>query len=131
MTTKAISVKCMRVENAAYYGIPLNELVRLDLEDYLLGVVPAEVGNAPLEAAKAQAIAARTYAMPFVLNGNAISDQSSTHQAYRALRSTDAAYARAHAGVKETAGMVLTYDGKILPTCSYCASNGGRTVSAL
>ena len=37
----------------------------LDMEDYLKGVVPSEIkaSSCPMEAQKAQAIAARTYAM--------------------------------------------------------------------
>lgn len=42
----------------------------------------------------------------------------------------DAAYGRAHQGVADTAGEVLCYDGNVLATCSYSASNGGRTTSS-
>ena len=130
MLAKMIEVKCTREENAAFHKVPVNSIVRMEFETYLKGVVPAEVGNAPLECAKAQAIAARTFAMPYVRKGDPITDQSSGHQAYRAPRAVDPAYARAQAGVEGTKGMVLTYDGKVLSTCSYSASNGGRTTSA-
>lgn len=42
----------------------------------------------------------------------------------------NAVYSNAHAGAVATAGEVLFYDGKALATCSYSASNGGRTVSS-
>ena len=45
-----IIVKLSRQENIKYYGS--NE-IEIDIEDYLLGVVPSEIGNAPIEACKA------------------------------------------------------------------------------
>lgn len=125
-----IKVKLTRQENAGYFGVPVGAVVEMDMEDYLLGVVPAEVGNAPLECCKAQAVAARTYALPYARKGDAISDASSVAQAYRAPRGVDSAYATAHRGVTDTVGEVLYHDGKLITTCSYSASNGGRTTSS-
>ena len=48
-----IKVKLSRTENISYYGA--NE-IEIDLEDYLKGVVPSEIGNAPIEACAAQAV---------------------------------------------------------------------------
>lgn len=49
------------------YGQPdssLDVVIKLDLEDYLLGVLPHEMPSSwPLEALKAQAVAARSYAL--------------------------------------------------------------------
>lgn len=119
-----IKVKLTRQENTTALKLPLNSVIVLPIEEYLLGVVPAEVGNAPIEAAKAQAIAARTYALNLIKNGATILDQP-PHQAYRYLRSIDKAFANAHAGVKATAGMVLTYSGKMIDGAYYSDSNGG------
>lgn len=59
----------------------------MDFEEYVATVVASEIGNAPIEACKAMAIAARTYAVARgVLNGKVISDNASTAQAYRAVR---------------------------------------------
>lgn len=60
-----IRIRLTRDENLKHYKVPVNTVITLDIEQYLKGVVPAEVGNAALECCKAQAVAARTYAMPF------------------------------------------------------------------
>lgn len=60
-----IRVKLSRDENLKHFGVATGSIVTMDSETYLMGVVPAEVGNAPPECCKAQAIAARTYAMPY------------------------------------------------------------------
>ena len=124
-----IQIKLTRAQNAAHYKVPVGTVVTVPFETYLLGVVPAEVGNAPLEACKAQAIAARTYALPYLRNAAAISDASATAQAYRVERASDPAYNNAHHGVIDTAGLVLYYDGRPLKSCPFSKSNGGRTTS--
>ncbi len=96
------------------------------LEDYLLGVVPAELGLPHLEAQKAQAIAARTYAVANI-NGYGTKgfDMVPTvwSQVYRGVSIETAMGTRA---VRETAGMVATYNGK--PIMAYFTSTcGGRT----
>jgi len=57
-----VKVRITREDNAVFYNKPINSFVEIPMEDYLMGVVPAEIGNAPVEAAKAQAIAARSIA---------------------------------------------------------------------
>ena len=78
-----IKVKLTRSENLDYYG---KDEIEIDIEEYLKGVVPAEVGNAALEACKAQAVAARTFALYRYQSKGSISDKSSTDQAFRASR---------------------------------------------
>ena len=96
-----------------------------DVEDYLLGVVPYEMGDSfPLEALKAQAVAARTYALS---RRNAAQEydvvDNTNDQVYRGKGSDNPVSERA---VHETEGMVGVYKGK-LATCYYTASNGGQT----
>jgi len=124
-----IKVKLTRKTNADYYHAAKGDVVSIPFEQYLLGVVASEIGVAPLEACKAQTIAARTYALPYLTKGVPISDASSTAQAYRAERAVDPAYENAHRGVKATAGLVLYYDGKPLTSCPFSKSNGGREIS--
>ena len=124
-----VRIKLTREENAVFHKVKVGDVISLTMEQYLLGVVPAEIGNPPLEAAKAQAIAARTYAYSRVKNGATI-DDTTTYQAYRAPRSTSTAYASAHRGVRETSGQMLYYDGAPIQTAVYSASNGGQMVSA-
>jgi stage II sporulation protein D len=85
---------------------------QVDLEEYVKGVVPAEVNSAwHLEMLKAQAVAARTYALyQQMLSANREYDVVATvqDQVYRGKQGIDAAVLRA---VEETRGLVLTYQG--------------------
>lgn len=96
------------------------------LEEYLLGVVPAELGLPNLEAQKAQAIAARTYAVANVgYYGTQGFDMVPTvwSQVYKGVSIENAMGTRA---VRETAGKIATYNGK--PIMAYFTSTcGGRT----
>ncbi len=85
--------------------------VTMALDDYVKGVVPAEMpASWPTEALKAQAVAARTYAVAYTQSGKAICT-TSTCQAY-----TDARYANTNAAVDATSGQVVTYNGNIVST---------------
>ncbi len=126
-----IQVRLTRQENATYYGAQVGDTVAVPLEDYVAGVVASEIGNSALEACKAQAVAARTYARPYYSTGRAITDASSTHQAFRAARMDAVMYPHAVQAAKDTAGQVLGYDGRVVDTCVYSASNGGQTVSSV
>ena len=121
-----IKLKLTLQENIDYYQ---SELIDIEIEEYLLGVVPAEIGNAALEACKAQAIAARTFAFIKHSNGKQLSDKSSTDQAYRVSR-VSSKYPNALLAVEETAGQVLFYNNELLLTCPYSSSNGGRIKSS-
>jgi stage II sporulation protein D len=99
------------------------------LEDYLLGVVPAELSLPQLEAQKAQAIAARTYAVANVgTYGTKGFDMVPTvwSQVYKGVSIESPMGTRA---VRETRGIVATYQGK--PIMAYFTSTcGGRTESS-
>ena len=101
--------------------------VELDMEEYLVGVVAAEIGNAPVAACAAQAVAARTYAMSKIKSKGYVTDNSSIDQAFRAERLHG--YSNARKGVNNTAGRYLTYNGKLI-SAVYSENNGGMTVSA-
>lgn len=83
---------------------------QVDLEEYVKGVVPAEVNSAwHPEMLKAQAVAARTYALyQQMLSAAREYDVAATvqDQVYRGKNGIDAAVLRA---VDETRGLVLTY----------------------
>jgi len=73
-----MKVKITTQENMKYYGCEKNTVVEVDLEDYVTCVVAGEIGNTKLEACKAQAVAARTFAIARgVLDGKVISDSAS------------------------------------------------------
>lgn len=120
-----IRLMVTRVENQQYFGVDHGAVVNVDIEDYLCGVVAAEVGEGPMESAKAQAIASRTLAMLNI--ETTLTDESSKFQAFRASRID---WPVAVQAVRETAGKVLHHEGKVLRTCSFSASNNGRTTSS-
>lgn len=102
-----------------------------DMESYLRGVVPSEIGNLDpslLEAMKVQAIAARTYAVVKLKDtGRArrAYDLESTEadQVYRGVSVETPPGDRA---VKETCGQVVTFKGTPVQAY-YCACCGGHT----
>lgn len=125
-----ISVRITRDENAEFFGVEVGDVVQVPFEQYVATVVACEIGNALIEACKAQAVASRTFAVSKgVLDGKTISDASSSDQAYRAARLASGLYPNAEQGTKETVGQILTYNGTPI-NAVYSACNGGRTVSS-
>ncbi|WP_449540117.1 SpoIID/LytB domain-containing protein [Ferdinandcohnia sp. Marseille-Q9671] len=105
-----------KVENKRYVR-PVNQL---PLEDYLKGVVPLEVFPSwNIEALKAQALAARTYAVSHI---NEEMDDTTFYQVYGGY----AWNARTTRAVEATKGQVITYHNKLVDAF-YSASNGGMT----
>jgi stage II sporulation protein D len=102
----------------------------LPLEDYVRDVVNAEVGTTwDMEALKAQAVIARTYALyQKSLNGGGNYDITSSvlHQVYKS-NSIDA---RISYAVKDTEGEVLLYDGKLIEAF-YHSTSCGKTESSI
>ena len=100
-------------------------VLSVHVEDYLLGVVPYEMSDSfPLEALKAQAVAARTYALrsqdpsqPYDLV------DTTNDQVYRGyLPGND----KTEQAIRETRGVCGFYRDQ-LAQCYYSASNGGQT----
>lgn len=104
----------------------------VDMEDYLKGVVPNEMSDSwPLEALKAQAVCARSYAY------NSINKHSSYHfdicngtdcQVYYGYGGKGVNNVNAAQAVEETAGVYATYNGKPIEAF-YSASHGGASES--
>lgn len=96
------------------------------MEDYLLGVVPSELSLPQIEAQKAQAVAARTYA---VANKNGYGldgfDMLPTvwSQVYKGVSIESKMGSQA---VRETSGVVATYKGVPI-NALYTSTCGGRT----
>jgi stage II sporulation protein D len=94
------------------------------LEEYLLGVVPCEMpSNWPQEALRAQAVAARTFAVSRMIDHlydsyDVYDDQSA--QVYLGVRGESKAASQA---VRDTAGQILTYQGA--PIVAYFFSDAG------
>ncbi len=107
----------------------LNVVDRVDLEEYLYGVVPAEMGPKrfdELEALKAQAVAARTYALAhkgeFQAEGYDICATPKC-QVYAGVSAEDPL---STAAVDATRGLVLESEGK-LADALFVSTCGGRT----
>jgi len=106
---------------------------RMDIEEYLLGVVAGEMKPGwPLNAYAAQAIIARTFTMEFLSRGGTrkihntdISTDEKEAQAYNAANITPTI----RQAVKMTKGLVLTYKNRYVKGW-YSASCGGRTALA-
>ena len=121
-----IKILLSRQENIKYYG---STTVEIDIEEYVRGVVPSEIGNAALEACKAQAVAARTFAFIKHSCGKQLTDKSNSDQAFRVSR-ISSQYSNALQAVEDTKGEVLYYNGKLINSCPYSQSNGGRIKSS-
>ena len=102
----------------------LRPILTINVEEYLLGVVPYEMSEYfPLEALKAQAVCARTYALS-KLGSNRDYDVVDTTNA-QVFKGVNYSYTNAIRAVQETAGVVGTYKGQ-LAICYYSASHGGQ-----
>jgi stage II sporulation protein D len=109
-------------------GTKLDAVNDVPLEQYLAGVVPREMPAAwPAEALKAQAVAARSYALAHRLTGKPYDLYADVRsQVYGGIRGEDA---RATAAIAATAGQVMLHGGKVVDALFHSTS-GGRTVSA-
>ena len=96
----------------------------MGLDDYLQGVVPAESpASWPAEALKAQAIAARTYAITTAKSDGFDHYADTRSQVYKGVGIETAA---TNAAVAATRGQIVTYDGRPVVTYFFSTS-GGRT----
>ncbi len=97
----------------------------LPMEHYLYGVVAHEMNDSwPIEALKAQAVAARSYAAGY---SGRYSDydivDNTNDQVYKGYKASNK---NVIAAVDATRGQIAMYNGKIA-RCYYAASNGGQT----
>lgn len=111
------------------HGVNLQLINIVHMDDYLKGVVPPElgkVGKSEIEAVKAQAVAARTYAMshlsqypdePYDMKSD-VSDQ-----VYHGVRVEKSLVSKA---IDQTRGYVIKYDDKLI-NAYYHSTCGGST----
>ena len=108
-------------------GQDLRVLNIVGIEDYVKGLLPYEMSNAwPIEALKAQALCARTYAMSKLGAHGSAGFDLCTSEHCQVYRGTGAANATTDRAVDETAGEYITYDGKLCETY-YSSCDGGAT----
>ena len=111
------------------YDVAERDYKRLNIEDYVMGVLAGEMRNDwPMEALKAQAILARTFVLKFIsekqskYDGADISTDISEAQAY----APDQINERIEKAVSETRGQVLSAGGE-LPYAWFHSHSGGKT----
>lgn len=128
----------LHVNDAPYRGVmeihPSGESIlvinELKLDEYLLSVVPSEIPSSwPLEALKAQAVAARTYTIYHLKNTRSAGpydlDATTKFQVYRGVSAENE---RTTEAVLSTSGKIISADG--VPICAYFHSTcGGRTAN--
>ncbi len=112
-----------------------------DVEDYLIGVVLAEMpASFEVEALKAQAVAARTYTVKARQTGGKHGDGSVCAdpqccqayldpESYLVKGGTRENLEKVSTAVRETAGQVLTYEGELIEA-TYFSCSGGSTEDA-
>jgi stage II sporulation protein D len=114
------------------HGNRISAINITDMESYLLGVVPRELGKRPaseIEALKAQAVAARTYAVGNMGGHSNIGFDfypTVLDQVYGGTVDEDSIVSRA---VRETRGEIVTYGGK--PIMAYYSSTCGGVTAAI
>ncbi|WP_297209580.1 SpoIID/LytB domain-containing protein [uncultured Flavonifractor sp.] len=129
--------------NNTYYGgfryqrvgggnLTVSNVVSMD--DYIHGVILSEMNASwPLEALKAQAVAARSYAYGMI--------QASKHQSQgfdicntvdcQAYKGIASATANSQAAIDGTSGVYLWYNGSVATQALYSSHDGGATESAV
>ena len=108
-------------------GAKLTVVNYVTTEEYIKGIVPNEMGNLwPMEALKAQACCARTYAFSSLNRHRANGFDLCVTEHCQVYRGRGNANSRTDQAVDETAGMYITYNGALCQTY-YSASNGGAS----
>ena len=107
-------------------------ILQIPFEEYIVGVVAAEMpASFPVEALKAQAVVARTYAKQRLSKGLTLTDSVST-QSYKdegQLRSMwgssyDTYYSKIKNAVDATNGLAIYYNGNYIDAVYHSTSNG-------
>lgn len=117
------------------YDYSKNQMITMELEEYIEGVVAAEMpASFHIEALKAQALAARTYTLLRMTSfggkgctanpGADICTDSAHCQAYIDPRSLGKDYKKIHEAVSSTKGEVIVYEDKLIDAVFHSTSGG-------
>ena len=106
----------------------IQTVARMYIETYLYGVVGYEMSNSyPIEALKAQAVAARTYALRAKKSSGSYDVTDNTNS--QVFYGYSASQKNVISAVDGTRGVCLTTGSGAYAQCFYTASNGGQTES--
>ena len=126
------------VKNKWYRGLlmiqnkngKLTVINNVNIEDYIKGVLPSEMPSGwESEALKAQAIAARSYALANLGKRAKLGYDLNDTTEDQVYGGATAETQKTNQIVENTKGLVLIYDYKIIPAY-YSASAGGQTINA-
>ena len=99
----------------------------VDVEPYVKGVVPYEMSPSwHIEALKAQAVAARTYGLLYINRHGSLGFDLCNNEHCQVYRGRNNATAHTDRSVIETAGLVMTHNGR-LAAPYYASSHGGAS----
>ncbi len=105
----------------------LTAVNNVNLEHYLYSVIGAEMSpNWPLEALKAQAVAARSYALYQRERGKNPTYDLGDTQGWQVYKGLESEATSTYAAVDATAGQVMVHNGKIIEAFFH-SSSGGHT----
>lgn len=127
------------LDNNSYHGLlevslqenHLRVVNVVDVENYLKGVVPHEIGrldSSGMEALKAQAVAARTYAYGHYESRRSLGFDIFADTRDQVYEGMGGEYALANEAIAATAGVVLKHQGKLI-NAYYYSTSGGHTES--
>ena len=103
---------------------------KIKFDDYLKGVLPYEIGsNSPLEALKAQAVIARTWALYNSERFNIDKYHLCISTQCQVYKPPKVEYKNVHKAIKDTSNLIITYKNKPINSF-YHGSNGGISASA-
>ena len=134
-TTKNTNTQEQKVQNNQKYVTIYRSngtVVTMELEQYLIGVVSAEMpASFNIEALKAQAILARTYALKSIESGKVLTDTVSTQRymddnELKAYWGNDfnTYYNKVKSAIDSTSNLVLKYNNNYIEALYHSTSNG-------
>jgi len=132
----------IKTETIRVYNPSTSDILEMNLEDYIIGVVAAEMPvSFELEALKSQAVAARTFAMYKKKHSKADYDVQIgvSDQAYNSIEEMqkkwaenfNSNYQKVQTAVNQTKGEILTYQGEVIESFYFSMSNGYTEKSEL
>ncbi len=105
----------------------LTVINRVDIEDYIASVIAVEMSSDfNIEALKAQAVCARTYALKNIKKHNSRGFDLCASVDCQAYKGVSVESEKTGIAARETAGVVMKYDGEIIDAV-YSATSGGWT----
>jgi hypothetical protein len=127
--TPPVTIRVIHREGNYYrYDVPIGQIDVITFETYVKRVVPVEISASfyPVEAIKAQAVAARTYAWYYTMEHADWDWDLSDWTDYQVMGREDQRHPRSDAATDDTQGQYIAYQGNVIKAF-YSAENGCPT----